>query len=276
MPRSTLGFGEPHHGKCDCDACGGRIKAQTSRLRAAGDIMGTSARSISAGLNAQVYDPHDKVYHRSVTHDLTDANIDAVAAHRAAYMPGKYPGSKKARQVMWSDAKHAVGFRDLCCKCVPCVDGRYADCDLVELTLGEPVWLPSHEAAAVAEAAVVAAAADAHAAVVAAMAAGEAVRARVAQDGLALEYAAAELKGDRKIVLTAVAQNARAVEYAAAELQGDREIVLAAVAQAGSALEYAVAELKGDREIVLAAVAQEGSALQYAVAELQGDRKSVV
>ena len=183
MPRSTLGFGEPHHGKCDCDACGGRIKAQTSRLRAAGDIMGTSARSISAGLNAQVYDPHDKVYRRSVTHDLTDANIDAVAAHRAAYMPGKYPGSKKARQVMWSDAKHAVGFRDLCCKCVPCADGRYADCDLVELTLGEPVWLPSQprrsvvEAAAAAEAAVVVAAADAHAAVVAAVAADAAVSA---------------------------------------------------------------------------------------------------
>ena len=38
----------------------------------------------------------------------------------------------------------------------------------------------------------------------------------------------------------------RAPTLAAAELQGDREIVLAAVAQNGGALQYAAAELKGD------------------------------
>ena len=44
---------------------------------------------------------------------------------------------------------------------------------------------------------------------------------RVAQHGCALEYAPAELKGDREIVLAAVAQHGLALEYAAAELKGD-------------------------------------------------------
>ena len=71
--------------------------------------------------------------------------------------------------------------------------------------------------------------------------------------------------------LDRVAQNGWALGSAAAELRGDREIVLAAVAQEGSALEYASADLKSDREIVLAAVAQDGSALEYASADLKGD-----
>ena len=91
------------------------------------------------------------------------------------------------------------------------------------------------------------------------------------QHGRALLWAAAELQGDREIVLKAVAQNGYALQYAAAELQGDREIVLAAVAQNALALRDAAAELKGDREIVRAAVAQNGDALEYAAAELQGD-----
>eukprot|EP01047_Picozoa_sp_COSAG01_P112753 COSAG01_NODE_41484_length_451_cov_0.411932_1_plen_66_part_00 len=37
----------------------------------------------------------------------------------------------------------------------------------------------------------------------------------VAQDGYALQYAAAELKGDREIVLAAVAQSGDALQYAA-------------------------------------------------------------
>ena len=69
---------------------------------------------------------------------------------------------------------------------------------------------------------------------------------RVAQDGNALRYAAAELKGDREIVRAAVAQNGFALGHAEAELQGDSEIVLAAVAQDGNALQYAAVELKGD------------------------------
>ena len=42
---------------------------------------------------------------------------------------------------------------------------------------------------------------------------------RVGQNGMALYYAAAELKGDREIVLAAVAQDGIALHHAAAELQ---------------------------------------------------------
>jgi len=90
----------------------------------------------------------------------------------------------------------------------------------------------------------------------------------VKQYGFALEYASAELKGDREIVMEAVKQNGRALQYASAELQGDREIVMEAVKQNGFALQYASAELKGDREIVMEAVAQDPKALQYASDEL--------
>ena len=44
---------------------------------------------------------------------------------------------------------------------------------------------------------------------------------RVAQDGLDLYYAAAELKADKEIVATAVAQNGYALQYAAVELERD-------------------------------------------------------
>ena len=47
-------------------------------------------------------------------------------------------------------------------------------------------------------------------------------------------------------MLAAVAQDGHALQFAAAELKGDREIVLAAVAQSGRALQYAAAELKAD------------------------------
>ena len=73
-------------------------------------------------------------------------------------------------------------------------------------------------------------------------------------------------------MLEHVAHSGVALMFAAAELKSDREIVLAAVAQSGSALQYAAAELKRDREFVLAAVAQNGSALQYAAAQLHCHR----
>ena len=46
--------------------------------------------------------------------------------------------------------------------------------------------------------------------------------------GRALLYAAAELKADCDVVITAVQQDGRALRYAAAELQADRDVVLAA------------------------------------------------
>eukprot|EP01051_Picozoa_sp_SAG22_P020497 SAG22_NODE_4161_length_1362_cov_19.376880_3_plen_253_part_01 len=98
--------------------------------------------------------------------------------------------------------------------------------------------------------------------------------------GLVLEHAAAELQGDREVVLAAVAQDGGALVYAAEGLRGDREVVLAAVAQDGGALGHAAEGLRGDREVVLAAVAQYGQSaglvLEHAAAELQGDREVVL
>ena len=53
----------------------------------------------------------------------------------------------------------------------------------------------------------------------------------MAQDGLTLRHAPAELQADREVVLAAVAQNGEALYHASAELRADREVVLAAVVQ---------------------------------------------
>jgi hypothetical protein len=62
--------------------------------------------------------------------------------------------------------------------------------------------------------------------------------------------------------------SATALQYASAELKGDREIVKEAVKQNGFALEYASAELHGDREIVVEAVKQDGTNSSAAVHDL--------
>eukprot|EP00972_Heterocapsa_arctica_P010646 1562545-Heterocapsa_arctica.AAC.1 len=46
----------------------------------------------------------------------------------------------------------------------------------------------------------------------------------VKQDGLALRFASAELKGDREVVMEAVKQSGLALRFASQELMGDREI----------------------------------------------------
>jgi hypothetical protein len=51
----------------------------------------------------------------------------------------------------------------------------------------------------------------------------EALLAAVAQNGIALTYASAELKNDKEVVLAAVAQNGRALRYASAELKNDKD-----------------------------------------------------
>jgi len=61
---------------------------------------------------------------------------------------------------------------------------------------------------------------------------------------------------DEGMVVAAVAQNGLVLPEASAELQGDR--VLSAVANNGRALHLASGEMKGDREVVRVAVAQEG------------------
>jgi serine/threonine protein kinase len=104
----------------------------------------------------------------------------------------------------------------------------------------------------------------------------EVVLAAVGQDGRALLYTSAELQGDRDFVLAAVWQTGEALQHASAELKADREVVMAAVVQVGGALRHAAVELHWDRDFVLAAVRQNGGALGYASAELKGDREVVL
>ena len=98
----------------------------------------------------------------------------------------------------------------------------------------------------------------------------------VERDGLALQHASEELKGDREVVMAALKQNGYALQHASEELKGDREVVMAAVKQNGYALRQACEELKGDREVIMAAVKQNGNALFYASEELKSDREVVM
>ncbi|NDB85401.1 MAG: DUF4116 domain-containing protein [Alphaproteobacteria bacterium] len=68
-----------------------------------------------------------------------------------------------------------------------------------------------------------------------------------------MEYASAELKADRDVVLAAVAQDRVALKFASAELRADRGFVLAAVAEDGMALEYASDELRRDPQLIIKA-----------------------
>ena len=107
------------------------------------------------------------------------------------------------------------------------------------------------------------------------------VLAAVAQDGLSLVYASAELRGDKEVVMAAVAQNGRALQYASDALRGDKGFMLAAMAhvryQAGGVLKHASDALKADKGFILAAAAQDGTAaLFFASAELKGDKDVVI
>ena len=53
----------------------------------------------------------------------------------------------------------------------------------------------------------------------------------VTQDGDALMYVSAELRGHREVVMAAVTQESYSLRFASAELRNDREVVMAAVAQ---------------------------------------------
>ena len=78
----------------------------------------------------------------------------------------------------------------------------------------------------------------------------------LSKDGLALEHATEELKGDREIVVEAVSQDGNALQFATEELKGDRETVMRAVCQDGFALRYAPQELKADKEMMQHALRQ--------------------
>ena len=93
----------------------------------------------------------------------------------------------------------------------------------------------------------------------------------VAQDGYALQWASAELRSDREVVMAAVKNYGEALKYASAELRADREVATVAVAQDYRALMLVSDELQGDRELILLAVAKNDRALEYASEELQAD-----
>jgi hypothetical protein len=71
-------------------------------------------------------------------------------------------------------------------------------------------------------------------------------------------------------------EGGESLEYASADLRANREVVLAAVNSDGRSLEYASDEFKSDREIVLEAVKSDGSALKYASEELKLDRSFII
>ena len=88
--------------------------------------------------------------------------------------------------------------------------------------------------------------------------------AAVNQNGLALEFASDEMKGNKDVVMAAVGQFGLALQYASVKLKKDGEVVMAAVNNNGLALQYASVKLKKDIEVVMAAVRSRGSALFYA------------
>ena len=62
-------------------------------------------------------------------------------------------------------------------------------------------------------------------------------------------------EGDPEIVMQAVSLNGNALQFAAQELKGDRKVVMAAVSN-GCALQHATEQFKGDRKIVRASVSK--------------------
>ena len=73
-----------------------------------------------------------------------------------------------------------------------------------------------------------------------------------------------------------ISNNIALPQYASAELKGDREIVMVAVKQYWNALQYASAELRDDHEIVIAAVKQDKSAMRFASSGLKEECNAVV
>lgn len=92
---------------------------------------------------------------------------------------------------------------------------------------------------------------------------------QISRDGLALQFASAQLQDNDEFVRAAVLQNGFALQFASARLQDNDEIVKAAVMKNGLALEFASARLQDHYEIVRAAVLQNGLALQFASVRLK-------
>merc|ERR1712137_596593 len=93
--------------------------------------------------------------------------------------------------------------------------------------------------------------------------------------GSALEFADAELRKDREVVLASVASDGMTLEHAT-DFQNDRAVVLAAVKQKGNALQFAHDDLRADREIADAAMIQDLTAAQYVGDALWDDASFVI
>lgn len=94
----------------------------------------------------------------------------------------------------------------------------------------------------------------------------------VGNDGLTLEHANPDLRGNSQIAELAIHQNAMSFIYTTKEVRDDRDFALGACKKEGAALEFASKELRCDQELVLAATRHHAKAILCADEELKADR----
>jgi hypothetical protein len=74
----------------------------------------------------------------------------------------------------------------------------------------------------------------------------------------------------------AISKNGLALQHAPPEVRGDKEVVLAAVRQCGSALRYASEDLRGDLDVVREAVKFSATNLRFAAAAIRANSELVM
>jgi len=88
---------------------------------------------------------------------------------------------------------------------------------------------------------------------------------RIVRDvGLALSFAAEDIRDDKAVVEAAVEQAGLSLRFASAACKADPAIVAKAVKSHGMALEYAATARRNERSIVAKAVENDGRALKFA------------
>ena len=102
------------------------------------------------------------------------------------------------------------------------------------------------------------------------------------KDGLVLQHASEEVRGDREVVTEAVRKAGGALKFASEEMKGDRSVVAEAVRQFNYNIKTCFLNSNSNNttkhktqktSIVAEAVRQDCNALQWAAEELRGDRK---
>jgi hypothetical protein len=101
--------------------------------------------------------------------------------------------------------------------------------------------------------------------------------------GMGLQAKATEGKKGNEVLIAsaraaieAVSQNGLALQHAPPEVRGDKEVVLAAVRQSGGALQYASKDLRGDLDVVREAVKFSATNLRFAAAAIRADTELVM